>query len=298
MRAILFALTAAFLAGCGKDDSSGSSGNSTPGWTSISGGKEVRFAGVIAEIPGSWNEARQGNATLILPPGSNQGVVEELYALLGEPTLKTLDVPGLESYLDNALMQMLQVPVRREGSAASARIGALEGRAWKWSATLMDGRAADIRCWAFVGSYVGSLVAVATPEALQRRMPEIEQILGSIRRPPAAAVTAAALCNTWVRAYGSRTALTGNSNEQRISFTADGRFHYHSEGTSHGLFHSGSSQTDVYGSWKLSGDQLTGTTDGGESKTFTVEARTEAGTGAAVLAIDGTEFRQADGRPW
>jgi len=304
--ATLFA--AALLSGCGKDDSSGSgsgpgsgssaSSGSAPAWTGISGGKQVRFAGVVADIPSGWTELPQGNATLIAPPGANQASIDELYAFLGEPTLKTLDAPGLESYLDQALMQLLQVPVKRSGSAAPRRMGALEGREWKWSAKLMDGRDVDIRCWAFSGSYCGSLTAVATPEALKRRMPELDQILGSFRKPEAAALDAQRICDTWVRAFGRIGGVSGNSNEQQITFTGDGRFHYHSEGTSHGLFHRSSSQTDVGGSWRLSGDQLTATADDGVQKTFTVESRVEAGTGAAVLAIDGTEFRRSSGRPW
>jgi hypothetical protein len=295
---LLIALLA--VAGCGKGDSSSSSSSSssTPSWKSIPGGQECRFAGVVAEVPGNWTVRQQGDATMITPPGANASSIDELYAFLGAPTLKDLNTPGLEPYMDNALMQMLQVPVKRSGEAKPVKIGALDGRAWSWSATLMDGRAVDIRSWAFTGSYVGALTAIATPEALKRRQPDLDAILGSIRRPAAAAISASALCTTWVRAFGSHTALTGNSNEQRFTFTADGRFHYHSEGTSHGVFHTGSSQTDLDGSWKLAGDQLTGAVDGGESKTFTLEARTEAGTGAATIAIDGTEFRQVDGRPW
>ncbi|MEK7466975.1 MAG: lipocalin family protein [Planctomycetota bacterium] len=302
MRLTTLLILSALLAGCGRNDSSsasspGGSSSSQP-WKSISGGQECRFAGVVAEVPGGWTVQQRGDATMIDPPGANPSSIDEVYAFLGAPALKDLNTPALEAYLDNSLMQMLQVPVRRSGEAKSVKIGALDGRAWSWSATLLDGRAVDIRCWAFTGSYVGSLVAVATPEALKRRQPDLEAILGSFRRPAAAAIDAARLCTTWVRAFGSGTAMVGNSNEQRITFDAGGRYHYHSEGTSHGVFHNGSSQTDISGSWKLSGDQLTCTTDSGESKTFTVEARNEAGTGAAVIAVDGTEFRQADGRGW
>lgn len=298
---LALALALALLPGCGKSSSSSSSSGSSSStsskpWTSISGGKEVRWAGVAADVPGSWTAAPQGDATMLVPPGANPN--EELYGFLGAPTLKSLDTPGLESWLDQSLMQLLQVPVQRQGEPQKRKLGALDGRAWTWSATLMDGRKVEIRSWAFEASYVGSLVAIATPDALQKRLPELEQILASLHRPEAASVTPDRLCTTWVRAFGSRTALTGNANEQRITFDRSGRYHYHSEGTSHGVFHSGSSQTDISGTWKLSGDQLTCTADSGESKTYTVEARTEAGTGAAVIAVDGTEFRQVDGRPW
>lgn len=269
-----------------------------PAWKAIADGKELRFAGVAAHVPGSWNVVPQGNATLVVPQGANQTLIEEIYGFIGEPTLKTLDTPGLEPYLDNAVMQLLQVPAQRAGPGEAAKVGALEGKTWKWTARLIDGRTAEVRAWAFVGSYAGSFVAIATPEVLARRMPEVESILGSVHRPTAAAIDAARLCTTWVRAFGGGTALIGNANEQRITFDASGRYHYHSEGTSHGVFHTGSSQTDISGSWRLVGDQLTGVSDSGETQTFTVEARTEAGTGAAVLAIDGTEFRQAEGRGW
>jgi len=296
----LFAI--ALLAGCGgKSSSSSSSGSasaSASAATPIRGGKEVRFAGVAADVPGNWTTFQQGDVTMLVPPDANQNSLDELYAFMGAPTLKSLDTPGLEAYLDQSLMQLLQVPVQRQGKAKPVKLGALAGRQWNWTATLMDGRSVEVRSFAFEGSYVGSLVAIAIPDALKKRMGALEQILASLHRPAAAAVSAESLCNTWVRAFGSHTALTGDANEQRFTFTADGRFHYHSEGTSHGLFHSGSSQTDLDGSWRLSADQLTGAADGGESRTFTLEARTEAGTGAAVIAIDGTEFRQADGRPW
>lgn len=297
--AMLFVITT-LLAGCGKSDSSSSSSGSSSSqtWKPISGGQECRFAGVVADVPGGWAVRQQGDATMISPPGANQTSIDEVYAFLGAPALKDLGAPGLEQYLDNSLMQLLQVPVSRSGEAKSVKIGALDGRAWTWSATLLDGRQVDIRCWAFSGSYVGSLVAVATPDALKRRQSDLDAILGSFRRPAAAAIDAARLCTTWVRAFGSGTAMVGNSNEQRITFDGSGRYHYHSEGTSHGVFHNGSSQTDISGSWKLRGDQLTVTADSGESKTFTVEARNEAGTGAAVIAVDGTEFRQMDGRRW
>lgn len=267
-------------------------------WKPIAGGKQCRFAGVIADVPGSWTIVPQGNGTFIVPPGANQTVIEEVYGFMGEPTLKTIDAPELEPYLDQALMQLLQVPVQRSGPAEVVKVGALDGKLWKWTATSTDGRAFEIRSWGFVGSYAGSLVAIATPEAMKRRTADLDAIRGSIRKPAAAAIDASRLAGTWVRAFGSGSALIGNANEQRITFDPNGRFHYHSEGTSHGLFHSGSSQTDVSGWWHLAGDQLTSTADSGESKTFTLEARTEAQTGAAVIAIDGTEFRQAEGRRW
>ncbi len=269
-----------------------------PEWTPIPGGKEHRFAGVVADVPGTWNIVPQGNSTLIVPPGANQTSIEELYGFMGDPTLKTIDAPELEYYLDNAVMQLLQVPAQRAGPAEVVKVGALTGKMWKWTATLMDGRNVEVRSWGFVGSYSASLVAIATPEAMKRRMPELDAIRNSIRKPATAAIDASRLVNTWVRAFGGGSVLIGNANEQRIMFDATGRFHYHSEGTSHGLFHTSSSQTDVYGSWRLNGDQLSGVTDTGESATFTLEARTEAQTGAAVIAIDGTEFRQVDGRPW
>lgn len=297
----------ALLAGCGDGDgpSSPPSPASTPppsspapAWRAIEGGQEHRFAGAVADVPGSWTVVPQGNATLLVPPGANQTAIEEIYALMGDPTVKTLEGPELERALDVAVAQLLGVPVSRVGEPERRRLGELDGKVWSWRTRLMDGREVEVRAYGFVASYSGSLVAIATPEALRRRQADLDAIVGSFRRPAAAAVTAARLADTWVRAFGSGTTLIGDANEQRITFTLDGRFHYHSEGTSHGLFHSGSSQTDVYGSWRLSGDQLTSTADTGESKTFTLEARTEAGTGAAVIAIDGTEFRQADGRPW
>ncbi len=265
-------------------------------WTPIKSGKDIRFAGVEANVPGTWNIVPNGNSTLVAPGDANQ--MNEIYGFVGEPSLKTLDAPGLEPYLDNAVMQLLQVPAQRAGPGESVKVGALEGKTWKWTATLMDGRQAEVRSWAFVGSYAGSFVAITTPDTLKRRMPEIESILASIHKPAAAAITPAQLCNTWVRAFGSGSVLIGNANEQRITFDASGRFQYHSEGTSHGLFHTGSSQTDLGGTWQLNGDQLTGRADTGETATFTLEARDEAGTGAAVIAIDGTEFRQIDGRRW
>ncbi|MCE9583638.1 MAG: hypothetical protein K8T20_14235 [Planctomycetes bacterium] len=314
MRVALVIVASVVLAGCGKKESSSvspssgssSSSPSSPGtpsapakaWTPISGGKEVRWAGVAADVPAGWATQAQGDVTMLAPPGANQTSIDELYSFMGAPTLKSLDTPGLNEYLDQSLVQLLQVPVQRQGEPKKMKIGALDGRTWTWTATLLDGRKADIRCWAFEGSYVGSLVAVATTEALKKRMPELEQILASVHRPAAAAITASTLCTTWVRAFGEHTALTGNSNEQRLTFAPNGTFHYHSEGTSHGIFHTGSSQTDLDGAWKLNGDQLSGAIVGGETKTFTLEARTEAGTGAAVIAIDGTEFRQAEGRGW
>ncbi|MCC6738351.1 MAG: lipocalin family protein [Planctomycetia bacterium] len=307
MRFTTLALVLALLAGCGKGSSSSSSSSSSgspstntssPAWKPIPGGREHRFAGVAADIPPGWNVVPQGDATLVAPASANQGTIDEIYAFMGAPTVKDLDTPGLDQYLDNAVMQLLQVPARRNGDPRPVKIGALDGRLWSWTATLADGRRAEVRSWAFNGSYVGSFTAVATTEALQKRQPELDQILASFRRPAAAAITADRLCTTWVRAFGRTGGVSGNSNEQRITFHPNGRFEYHSEGTSYGIFHSGSSQTDLSGSWKLSGDQLTGNVDGGESKTFTLEARTEAGTGAAVIAIDGTEFRQVDGRPW
>ncbi len=265
-------------------------------WKPIKSGKEVRFAGVEANVPGTWNILPQGNSTLVAPGDANQ--MNEIYGFVGEPSLKTLDAPGLEPYLDAAVMQLLQVPVQRTGPGEAVRVGALEGKTWKWTATLADGRQAEVRSWAFVGSYAGSFVAITTPDILKRRMPEIESILASVHKPAAAAITPAQLCNTWVRAFGGGTVLIGNSNEQRVMFDASGRFQYHSEGTSHGVFHNMSSQTDIAGSWQLVGDQLSARADTGESATFTLEARDEAGTGAAVIAIDGTEFRQVDGRRW
>jgi len=269
-----------------------------PAWKPIEGGKECSFAGLAAQVPGSWTIAPQGNATLIVPPGANQTAIEEMYGFLGDPTLKSIDAPELEYYLDNALQQLLGVPVQRSGAAEPVKVGALDGKLWKWTAQSLDGRTFEIRSWGFVGSYATSLVAIATPDAMKRRMADLDAIRGSIHRPAAAAIDATRIVGTWVRAFGGGSVLIGNANEQRITFDPSGRFHYHSEGTSHGIFHNSSSQTDISGSWRLAGDQLTGMSDSGDSQTFTLEARTEAQTGAAVIAIDGTEFRQADGRPW
>lgn len=269
-----------------------------PAWNAIPGGKEVRFAGASAHVPGDWMVVPQGNATLISPPDANRTMLEEIYGFIGEPTMRSLDHPQLEQYLDMSVSQLLQVPAQRRGPGEPTKVGALDGKAWVWTARLMDGRDIEVRAWGFVGSYAGSFVAISTPAILQRRGPSIEAIRSSIHKPEAAAISSARLVGTWVRAFGGGSVLIGNANEQRITFDGAGRFHYHSEGTSHGLFHNSSSQTDITGSWRLNGDQLTGIADTGETATFTLEARAESGTGAAVIAIDGTEFRQADGRPW
>ncbi len=267
-------------------------------WKPIAQGKEFGFAGVTAQVPATWNIVPQGNATLAMPAGANQTAIEEIYGFVGEPTLKSIDGTELEAYLDSAVMQLLQVPAQRSGPGVSTKVGALDGKKWMWRARLMDGRDVEVSAWGFVGSYAGSFVAIATSDVMRRRMSEIEAILASVHRPEVVAIEAARICRTWVRAFGSGSALIGDSNEQRFTFDSSGRFHYHSEGTSHGVFHLGSTQTDVSGTWKLTGDQLTGVADTGESKTVTVEARTEPGTGVAVIALDGTEFRDAAGRPW
>lgn len=274
----------------------------TPTWKAIPGGQPCQFAGVIAEVPAGWTIVPQGNATLLVPAGANQVQLEELHGFIGEPTLKSLDEPALDAYLDNAVMQLLQVPATRIAAPTPATVGALPGRHWAWSARLIDGREAHVKAWGFVGSYAGMLVAIATPEVMRRREADLAAIRDSIHKAgPGTGVSAVRLCaepEGWVRAAGEKTALTGSNQEVRVRFTADGRFHYHTEGASWGLFHTSTNQKDITGSWSLAGDQLTGISDGGERKTFTLEARVEPGTGVAVIAIDGTEFRSGSGRAW
>ena len=161
MRTACIVVVAAFLAGCGKKESS-STGSSTSGsstsspssassstpsraWKPIADGKEVRFAGAVVDIPGSWTATPQGNTVVLVPPGVNQVAPDEVYALMGEPALKTLDAPGLDPWLDNALMGLLGVAVKRSGTPTVEKHGELDGKTWSWTARLLDGRNVEIR---------------------------------------------------------------------------------------------------------------------------------------------------------
>jgi hypothetical protein len=262
----------------------------------IAGAKEQRWQTIAFDLPKSWKtQAGDDGALLLLPPGfTGAGEITELYALVGDGSVKALGGAKARRALQ-AVLDEVQPGLRAKGEEEMRDCGELEGRLQRFAGKSADGRAVSAEAHSFLAPHGAcALMALGFPSQLEKRRADLEQILGSLRAEKASAQAAGdaaqELVGRWQ--YFSSVSLGdgGRATDTMLLLREDGTYLYTSETSSSNPLGGTVSNTRDEGRWSVSGARVTFRSVDGGSKTYALEKRNHPKTGDPMIVLDGQAF--------
>jgi hypothetical protein len=284
------------------DDSRADGGK--PSFVRIPGARELKWCGIAIDVPADWKtQAGEEDAMLLMPPGFGEsGVLEEIYALAGDGSLKSLDAADTNERIQQALDE-IQPGLVPQGTPQSARFGAIQGKEFAFRGETPTGEPVAAVLYAFpTAGGVRALLALGFPSKLDARRALIRSMLGSMRPLESAKGGGASpqeLCGTW-QYFASVTANNGggSSNEARFTLNPDGTYVYSAENCSTNPFGAAWGSARSRGRWTATADSITFTDDTG-STTYGLEKRNHPRNQDPMLILDGKSFVTVyQKRPW
>lgn len=277
-----------------------------PEFTRVPGGKELVWNGVAIDVPKDWRtQPGEDGAQLLLPPGFGEsGVLEEIYALCGDGSLRSLDAHDTVAKLQDALDE-IQPGLAPQGQGVVTKFGALRGKRYVFAGENPEGQKVEARLFAFpMQKGVGALLALGFPASLQARQPTVDAMLASLRGKAGAAgadgATPAELAGQWVF-YASFNANNGggSSRQKVLTLRADGTYTFVAENVSTNPNGAAWGDQNDAGRWSADASSITFRSQGGESRSCTLEKRNHPKNRDPMLVIDGSAFVTATQRaPW
>ncbi|MBL8899632.1 MAG: hypothetical protein JNM84_18520 [Planctomycetes bacterium] len=262
----------------------------------IAGGVEQRWQTVAFDLPKGWKtRAGDDRALLLLPPGfTGAGEITELYALVGDGSVKALGGAKARRALQ-AVLDEVQPGLRAKGEEEPRDCGELEGRLQRFAGKSADGRAVSAEGHSFLAPHGAcALMALGFPAQLEKRRADLEKILGSLRAEKASAQApgdaAKELVGRWQ--YFSSVSLSdgGRATDTMLLLREDGTYLYTSETSSSNPLGGSVSNTRDEGRWSVSGARVTFRSVDGGSKTYALEKRNHPKTGDPMIVLDGQAF--------
>ncbi len=282
-----------------------------PAWKRIPGGREVVYRGVAVDIPKAWRvEPSEDGTQLLMPPGFGEsGVLEEIFALCGDGSLRSLDAPDAVEKVREGLDEV-QPGLRLKNAGKAVKFGGVAGRVFEFTGSNPAGQPVEARVYAFAtpGDGVHALLALGFPQKLKARSPEIDAILGSMRTPGGAARSgddaaggvAAELVGQWVYAANVNANDGGGRSSQIVlTLRGDGSYTYRAENVSTNPLGGAWGTENDAGRWSLSGATMTFRSQSGTTTRFALEKRNHPRNNDPMLVFDGRTFVTATKRaPW
>lgn len=306
-RAALFIVpVVAALAGCGRDEGSGSpttpaSVAPTTNARRIEGGTPATWSGVSFDLPAGWKLQENQGAAVLTPGNAVQG--EELFLLLSDPDTRTFDPAAVDQSIAAAVAQ-LNPKARPQGSPEDRTFGDVKGRALRYTAKLDDGRRGEFRVFAFEGTRASAIVAIGLADRLDARQTEVDALLASMTKPAAAAPAAGSsvrpeLAGQWMWITNFSANSGGRQTDTTLILRADGSFEYRYNHVSSNPFGASWGSERNSGTWTATEDSIT-FRDAGGARTCTLEKRNHPkNTGDPMIIVDGKAFVTATLRaPW
>jgi hypothetical protein len=311
--ALLLSLLALLAAGCGKDEGSSSSSSSSSSGSSpssnvkrISGGSEQRFGGVVFDIPSNWKSQLNQGRLVLTPDGANaSGMLEELYLMVSDPSIKSIGGPEAEKLAQEAANN----GATKKSGPDDRKFGDLDAKVWVYTLPAQGGKSAELRLYAFMGDGACALVALGFPDFIAKRDTDITAILASLSKPAPAAVTGTGggsgvrpeLCGKWI--WISTFAANNGGGRQTdtwIILDAKGRYRWHYEHVSTNPNGAAWGSEDETGTWTATDNTISFKTDrGGEYTQQLVKRNYPKNTGDPMIVLDGKPYVTATNRkPW
>jgi hypothetical protein len=156
------------------------------------GGTPQKYKDVSFDLPKNWTtntpKEFENKLTFLVPADANQkGIAEELYILINDPVLKSIDGEEFNSSIQK-LVDQIQPGLKAQGAATKSSFGDLEGRVIRFSGQL-TGKTVDLTVYSFMsGSGACALIALGYPDVLSKREPYVTSILTSMTRSGGGAV--------------------------------------------------------------------------------------------------------------
>jgi hypothetical protein len=273
---------------------------SVPAGKRIDGGTAQTYRGVSFDIPSTWRAKSQGEYLLLGPTDANAGgTLEELYLLASKADLKTLDGADVEKVIEQAVAQ-LQPGMTRQGTIEKTTFGDLQGRVWLFTGKASNGRAIEVRVYAFVGQSLCGLLALGYPDVLSKREADVKAILGSMTKTTEVAGTPAALAGKWLYLSQVNANDGGRMTNSWIQLNGDGTFQYYWEVNDSGPNGFATNLQSDKGTWTATDTSLTLKSVTGVQKTYQLEKRNHPKNKQdPMIVLDGRSYVTATPRsPW
>lgn len=277
----------------------------------------MRFQGVVFDVPASWSTESADGGMRLTPAGANgSGVLEELYLLTGDPSIRSFDGHDAELAIVEVVDQMLPDATKKSGPDV-ARFGALDGRTWTWTGRSQFDKEVAIHAHAFLGDHVCALLVLGMPDVLARRAADVRAILGSLAKAgagggtangaagtgsdPGSSAVAAELTGQWLW-FSNVNATNGGGSQTNtwITLQDSGRYQWHHDSVSSNPNGAAWGSQDETGAWSVAGDTITFRPDGGAPYTQTLEKRNHPlNRNDPMIVLDGKTYVTATARrPW
>ncbi len=288
------ALLLTLAAGCGRDGSSEV--------RRIEGGTAVRWRGMSFDIPRGWTSTEKGDGLVLIPEGWSAANADELYLLGADPTIHSVDGPEADAAVERMVAQM-GGSLAPQGPPAKRTFGAVEARVFRYEGTSNDGRSVVLRIYGFSsGSSVMALLALGTPARLSSREGELQAILASMSKAPAASAGGRheELAGTWSYLSNVNATDGGRSTNSYVTLNGEGTYVWHWEVIDTNASGAAWNNEDDQGTWTATDDSLTLRSRNGQTSTMTLQKRNHPkNPGDPMIVLDGRSYVTATPRaPW
>lgn len=272
----------------------------------IAGGREVTFQSVAIDVPKGWRvETGEDGTQLLLPPGFGEsGVVEELCALCGDGSLKSLGAEDALEKIQEGLDE-LQPGLTLQGQPKAGQFGDLAGKTFVFTGQNEAGQAVEARLHAFdTEGGVFALLALGFPEKLKSRAGDLGAMLASLRKAGGAKGGAGGnpreLCGQWIWLSNvNANNGGGRSSQSSLVLNADGSYTYSGEVVSTNPEGAAWGSENDAGRWSLQGTTMVFQSQSGEVVRHRLEKRNHPKNNDPMIVLDGKTFVTATQRaPW
>ena len=255
------------------------------------------------DLPKGWTTRTSVDGSLgVLPPDfGKSGILDEIYVLAGDGSVRSLDAPELAAKVQQALEE-IQPGLLPDGEGKSTKYGDLPGKTFVFRGQAPTGQDVLANIYAFpTPNGVAGLVGLGFPDKLGKRQNELLAMLATLRPAKAqAGGIARELVGQW-NYFSNFNATNGGGRMSSTSLTlrADGTYTYAAETSSSNPFGGAASQENDAGRWSLQGDSLVFVSQSGQRASYRLEKRNHPKNRDPMILLDGKAFVTATQRaPW
>lgn len=270
------------------------------------GGKVTTWKSVQFDLPKGWTtrpgEDAAGTLLLMPPDFGRSGVLEEIYALAGDGSVRSLDADELADTIQEGLDEM-QPGLMIDGEPKPMKFGSTKGKVFTFRGPSVTGQDLLCRVYAFpTADGVCVLLGLGFPEKVQSREPEVLAVLATMRKakPGSTPGGAAEFAGQWVL-FSNFNATNGGGrmSSTTLNLGSDGSYTYSAETSSSNPFGGSASSENDAGRWSVQGNSMVFRSNSGTTTTYRLQKRNHPKTNDPMLLLDDNAFVTATQRaPW
>ncbi|MBL8732233.1 MAG: hypothetical protein JNN13_07675 [Planctomycetes bacterium] len=272
----------------------------------LPGGKATNWKAIVFDLPKGWTtkpgQDTSGSLVLMPPDFGKSGLLDEVYALVGDGSMRSLDETSLNDKVQQGIDE-IQPGLLMDGEPKAVRFGKTKGKVLTFRGPSASGQ--DLLATVYVfptTTGVCALLGIGFPEKLQAREPQVLAMLATLRpaKAGAAGANAAELAGQWVLFTNfDATNGGGRTSDTTLNLNGDGSYTFRSETVNTNPLGGHASSEHDSGRWSVEGETMVFRSVSGATKSYQLQKRNHPKNNDPMILLNGQAFVTATPRaPW